>query len=72
MNAGGVLALISQDKWDKIKAIVTELQDMVTTKLERLDRKCLEQILGSVTYVVHTYPIMKPYLIGLHMAQLGC
>jgi hypothetical protein len=70
-NAGSVSVLVSQDKWNKLKTMVAELQVMVAARPEALNRKCLEQIRGFVIYMVQTYPILKPYLIGLYMTIDG-
>jgi hypothetical protein len=70
-NAGSMSVLVLQDKWDKLKSMLTELQEMIVTRPEGLNRKRLEQIRGFIIYVVQTYPTMKPYLIGLHMTIDG-
>jgi hypothetical protein len=59
--------MVSQDKWDKAKGLVAEMQAMVATSGQRLDRVQLEQIRGFLIYVVQTYRSMTPYLICLHM-----
>ena len=70
-NSGTVSVLVSQDKWDKLKTMVDEMQEMLAKEPEGLNRKRLEQIRGFVIYVFQTYPTTKPYLIGLHMTIDG-
>jgi hypothetical protein len=66
-DEGYVTVLVLQDKWDKLKSMLAELQEMVASRPEGLNRQRLEQIREFIIYVVQTYPTMKPYLIGLHM-----
>ena len=73
--AGGIIrtennevrVLISQEKWDKTKAILQELEEMVKERPLELDRHRLEQMRGFLNYVVQTYKNMTPYLTGIHM-----
>ena len=62
-----VRVLISQEKWDKTKALLEELRTMLENHAEALERKRLEQIRGFLNYVCQTYKNMTPYLNGLHM-----
>jgi hypothetical protein len=43
---GGVWVMVSQDKWDNAKSLVAEMQAMVATTGQRMDRIRLEQIRG--------------------------
>jgi hypothetical protein len=68
---GEVSVLLPQAKWDKLKALIGELLEMLSLESKCLNRKRLEQIRGFLIHVVQTYPAMKPYLIGLHMTIDG-
>ena len=59
----GVYLLISQEKWNKTKSMITEMDDMVRTSPAAMDRKRLEQIRGFLIYVTRTYPSTVPYLM---------
>jgi hypothetical protein len=66
-NGDGVHVLVSQEKWDRTKAQLLEIDEMLDKDSERLCRKWAEQIRGFLVYVTRTYIGMAPYLIGLHM-----
>jgi hypothetical protein len=51
-NDGGVYVLLPQAKWDKLKVLVKELQEMMVTNAKRLNWKRLEQIRGFLIHVV--------------------
>ena len=55
------------DKWNKAKDMIREIIGMIHEDLERLNRKCLEQICGFLIYVTRTYLATIPYLMGLHL-----
>ena len=59
--------MIPQEKWDKTKAILNEMCEMVKKNPLALDRHRLEQMRGFLNYVCQTYKNMTPYLTGLHM-----
>jgi hypothetical protein len=75
----GVCVLASKDKWQKAKALLQEIQEMLDQdpnampryRLEQIRGFCLEQIRGFLIYVTRTYPCMTPYLIGIHMTIDG-
>jgi hypothetical protein len=63
-----LIALVSQEKWDKTKAMILELKELLTAwKDGLLPHKRLEQIRGFLIYVSRTYDWMHPYLKGLHL-----
>ena len=74
--AGGIIrsvdnevrVMISQEKWDKAKGLLVELENVVESNPLTLDRKGLEQIRGFMIYVCQTYTNLTPYLIGIHMS----
>lgn len=63
---GSVVVLLSNEKWGKLKDILLWLHDAI-----RLDSgipyKLLESKLGFLIYASRTYPMMTPYLKGLHL-----
>ena len=73
--AGGIIrtdnqdvrVLISQEKWEKAKSLLDEMENMIMGHPLNLERKRLEQIRGFQNYVCQTYTNLTPYLIGLHM-----
>jgi len=67
----GVFCLISQEKWIKLKSLLSETHTLLQADPERIPRKRLEQIRGFLQYVVSTYQAMTPYLIGFHLTIDG-
>jgi len=68
---GGAYALVSDDKWQKFKSQMFELNGMLVNAPESLPRKRLEQIRGFLNCVVQTCRPMIPCLNGLHMTIDG-
>ena len=68
---GGVFALVSDEKWAKAKAQISELDELLDCQPDSLPRKRLEQIRGFLNYVTQTYKPLIPYLNGLYMAIDG-
>ena len=62
---GKVGVKVSQDKWDKAKRYVEETLEEVK-KGEPLQMDALLWRRGFLQYVRRTYPIMVPYMRGLH------
>jgi hypothetical protein len=67
----GVFVLVAQEKWDKAKALIAEVLEMIRNDANKLPRKRLEQIRGFLQYVTRTYTGMNPYLIGFHLTIDG-
>jgi hypothetical protein len=63
----GVFVLTSQEKWEKAKAQLKEVQEMMDVDSSKMSRKRLEQIRGFLQYVCQTYTSLTSYLIGFHM-----
>ena len=68
---GGVFALVSDEKWNKLKSQIQELEGLLLDSSQSLPRKRLEQIRGFMNYVAQTYKYMIPYLNGLHLTIDG-
>ena len=67
----GVFIMISQEKWDKAKGYVREVQELVDSDHLSLPRKRLEVIRGYLNHIVGTYDLLKPFMIGFHMTIDG-
>jgi hypothetical protein len=67
----GVFVLTSQEKWDKAKAQLKEVMEMLEKDPDKLSRKRLEQIRGFLQYVIQTYTSLASHLIGFHMTIDG-
>ena len=61
----GVFILTSQEKWDKTRRILKELEAQV--KEGKINTVDLLSWRGFLIYVSRTYHMMKPYLKGLHL-----
>jgi hypothetical protein len=72
MDGNGVHLLVSQEKWDRAKAQLKEIEEMIRTGPGKMSRKRLEEIRGFLVYVTRTYIGMAPYLIRLHMTIDSC
>jgi hypothetical protein len=64
---GQVRLLISKDKWEKNKALLAEVRELLVSQPLTLPRKRLEQIRGYLVHIAQTYSMFASYLIGLHM-----
>jgi hypothetical protein len=63
----GTFVPTSQEKWDKARGLIEEMQSMLAKDSTLLNRKCLEQIRGFLQYVAQAYTSLTSYLIGVHM-----
>lgn len=61
----GVGVKCTQEKWDKVKRILTEISQAMAAGPD-LDRKSLESQRGFLIHIQGTYPTMTPYLKGIH------
>ena len=64
-DAGEVIGMVSQEKWDRTKALIQELSDLLANPPLPLHH--LVQIRGFLIYVVRTYKWLNPYIKGLHL-----
>jgi len=64
-NGGQVCGMVSQEKWEKTKLLIMELSRMLEQDFLPLQR--LLVIRGFLIYVVRTYPLLNPYITGLHV-----
>jgi hypothetical protein len=65
-----IVALTSQEKWDKAKRIVDGLLTDVVSESKLSLRRLLKER-GFLVHLTMTYPIMVPYLKGLHLTVDG-
>ena len=80
-DGGELVGLVSDKKWEKTKAKIDELDQLVRLADERKDStsqerskiplKPLLSIRGYLIYVTRTYDWMNPYLKGLHNTISG-
>ena len=62
---GRVVGMVSQEKWDRTKRLIAELQLLLSKGPLPLQR--LLEIRGFLMYVVRTYTWLNPYMKGLHL-----
>jgi hypothetical protein len=67
----GAHVLISQEKWDRAKAQLAEVREMLERDANNMCRQRLEEVRGFLVYITRTYIGLAPYLIGLHMTIDG-
>ena len=60
--------MISQEKWDKAKKLLVEVEESIESDPLELERKRLEHIRGFLNYICQTYMNLTSYLIGFHMS----
>ena len=61
-----IVALTSQQKWEKAQRIIRDLLNKVQAG-ERLSHRTLLKERGFLVHLTMTYPILTPYLKGLHL-----
>ena len=64
----GVVVLVSQDKWDRMKTICHQWLDLLIQEKTKLDFKKPRSDRGFMVYVTQAYPSLKPYLKGFHLS----
>jgi hypothetical protein len=72
MDEGQVRLLVGQDKWERTKALLMEVRELLILQPQTLPRKRLEQIRGYLVHIAQTYSMFASYLIGLHMTIDFC
>jgi hypothetical protein len=61
-----VEVMVSQERWNKTKAILAWMQDCLEQANGVFGYKLLESKRGYLVYISRTYPSMCPYLKGIH------
>jgi hypothetical protein len=64
----GVVVLVLQEKWDRMKTIYCYWLDLLLQGKTELDFKKLRLDRGFMVYVTQAYPSLKPYLKGFHLS----
>jgi hypothetical protein len=64
-TGGSLVGMVSQEKWDKTKALLRKLTDMFAKGPLTLQR--MMEIWFFLMYVVWTYPWLNPYMKGMHL-----
>jgi hypothetical protein len=62
----GVYVLVSQERWDKTRHILFDLEGL-EEKVPQFSHKQLLSDCGFLIYVARAYHMMVPYLKGLHL-----
>ena len=65
-----VFVLVTQEKWEKGKLMIHELQDCLR-EWPSLNRKRLQQVRGYLNYIALTYPILLTRLMVFHLTIDG-
>jgi hypothetical protein len=60
-----VVRMVSQEKWDKTRELLLELDNMLGQG--PLPLQCMMEIRGFLMNIVRTYTWMNPYLKGMHL-----
>ena len=64
----GLVQLLSQEKWDKMRRIVDKWLKRLEEGVRELDHSELMSDRGFLVYACQAYPGLKPYLKGLHLS----
>ncbi len=64
-TVGGVFGLVSEDKWDKMKRLLREMESMLDTIPDALPRHRLTVIRGFLIYLTQTYHYLIPSLTAI-------
>jgi hypothetical protein len=70
----GVYASVSQEKWDKVKQIITSYVRLIEEAKQRgipvkVNYKRLEKNTGFLVHVFMTYELLRPYLKGFYLTM---
>jgi hypothetical protein len=63
----GVFVLTSEEKWAKLKDIISKWLQVLDSGATDLDHKELLSDRGFLVYVTRDYPPMIPYVKGFHL-----
>jgi hypothetical protein len=64
---GVSVSVSSQERWDKAKEMIKATKDEIKADDDWSRRKDLESRRGFLLYLTQTYPVMVPYLKGVHL-----
>jgi len=63
---GIITVSVTSERWTKTRNIIRWIADSMDTG-DTLEFKTLERYRGFLVYVARTYPVMTPYLKGIHL-----
>jgi len=63
---GVVCVSVTVERWNKARAMVQWILEAVETS-DTIEFKTLEKYRGYLVYISRTYPVMTPYLKGVHL-----
>lgn len=64
---GSVLVTVSQERWNKTREILKWIQAEMEES-DTIDFKQLERSRGFLIYIARTFPMLTPYLKGIHLS----
>jgi hypothetical protein len=64
---GGVFGNVSQERWDKVQGIISEIKTNLMKEKGIFKLQDLLSHRGYLVYVARSYPSMRPYLKVLHL-----
>ena len=65
----GIVFLASHEKWDRLKLTCAKRWTTLDAGELEVDHTQLRSDKGFMVYVTQTYPAMKPYIKGFHLAM---
>jgi hypothetical protein len=65
-NHGVVTVSVTQDRWTKAVGIISWIAELIKHSAD-IEFKKLESYRGYLVYLSRTYPILTPYLKGIHL-----
>ena len=63
---GAISVSVTQERWDKTKGIVEWIYEEMLSS-DTIEFKTLQRSRGFLVYVGRTYPVIVPYLKGIHL-----
>jgi hypothetical protein len=64
---GKITVMCTREKWVKAQGYIRQMYNILKESQGIYDYKTLEQQRGFLVYVSRTYPVMVPYLKGIHL-----
>jgi hypothetical protein len=64
-EAGSLVGMVFQEKWDNTKQQLKELSDMLGEGPQPLQR--MLEVQGFIMYAVRMYPWLNPYMKGAYL-----
>jgi hypothetical protein len=64
---GTISVLVTQERWEKARTVVLWIKEAMEQE-DVIEFKTLESYRGFLVYVSRTYPMITPYLKGIHLS----